>query len=84
MCVHTSYRPLMPPCVPTTIGAEGLAVIPDQNILIGDTPASFAEACIRLLQSREERERLASAARAMVAEKYSWDAVAREFEVLLS
>jgi glycosyltransferase involved in cell wall biosynthesis len=71
------------PVVSTTIGAEGLAVTPSENILIADTPEAFAEACVRLLEDAKQRERLAATAYEMVAAKYSWDSVAREFEALL-
>jgi sugar transferase (PEP-CTERM/EpsH1 system associated) len=65
--------------VSTTIGAEGLPVTPGKDILLADDPERFAEAVVRLLQDAQERQRLGSNARALVEERYSWQAVATEF-----
>lgn len=68
------------PVVSTTIGAEGLDISPGENILIADEPEAFAEACVRLISDRDERSRLANAARQHVETKHSWEAAAVEFE----
>ena len=68
------------PVVSTTIGAEGLDVRPDEHLLIADNAADFAEACIRLLASSEERARIAGEARRIVEEKHTWDRTANEVE----
>jgi len=70
--------------VSTSIGAEGLDVAHPANIRLADTPSSFAEQCIELLENAQERERLASAALDLVAARFSWDVVAAEFERLLT
>ena len=72
------------PVVSTTIGAEGLSVTHPQNIRLADTPEQFAAECIRLLQSEDERTRLAEAAYRLVREHFSWDMMAREFEAILT
>ena len=69
--------------VSTTVGAEGLEVAPDEDILIADTPDAFADACVRLIQNADDRRKLASAARARVAAEHSWEAAAMVFERLL-
>ena len=66
--------------VSTAIGAEGLDIAPGENILIGDQPDAFAQACIRLISDEAERRRLAAAAWRHVETKHSWEAAAREFE----
>jgi len=71
------------PVVSTTIGAEGLGARDGDTIRIADTPEDFAKACIALLDSSDERERLRSRALQMVTEQYSWEAVAGAFEKLL-
>ena len=71
------------PVVSTTIGAEGLAVQPGVEILIADDPAAFAECCIRLLDDRATRAKMAQAARERVLSCFSWEAAARAFEQLL-
>jgi glycosyltransferase involved in cell wall biosynthesis len=72
------------PVVSTTIGAEGLPVEPGSQILIADDPASFAECCLKLMEDPAARARVAEAAWAMVASRFSWEAVACEFERLLA
>jgi glycosyltransferase involved in cell wall biosynthesis len=72
------------PVVSTTIGAEGLDISPGENILIGDTAAEFADACLRLLAGEEERERVAVAAWEHVSTHHSWEAAAIAFERLLT
>jgi glycosyltransferase involved in cell wall biosynthesis len=72
------------PVVSTTIGAEGLDVSPGENILIGDAPAAFADACIQLLTDEGERQRLAGAAWEHVSACHSWEAAATAFERLLT
>ncbi len=71
------------PVVSTTVGAEGLGIHPPHDILIADTPQSFADACLGLLADGGERARMAEAAWNLVAEHYSWDRVTADFERLL-
>lgn len=46
------------PVISTTIGAEGLDVRDDRELLLADDPARFADACVRALEDRELRARL--------------------------
>jgi glycosyltransferase involved in cell wall biosynthesis len=71
------------PVVSTSIGAEGLDVRHPENIRLADSPEAFAAACCELLESAGERERQASAAWNMVAERFSWKQVADRFEQIL-
>ena len=71
------------PVVSTTIGAEGLEVRDGENIYLADTPEAFAMRCVELLESPAERDRLSAAARRMVAERFSWESVAEQFERIL-
>jgi polysaccharide biosynthesis protein PslH len=71
------------PVVSTTIGAEGLAVQPPDDVRIADTPQDFADRCLELLSSSEERKRVAAAAWEMVRTNFSWERVARCFEEIL-
>ncbi|HET7342881.1 MAG TPA: glycosyltransferase family 4 protein, partial [Methylomirabilota bacterium] len=50
--------------VSTTVGAEGLAVTPGRDVILADTPESFATAIGELLVDRERAGRLGRAARA--------------------
>jgi sugar transferase (PEP-CTERM/EpsH1 system associated) len=65
--------------VSTSIGAEGLPVKSGENILLADTPKEFADSVISLLGDAQERQRLGSAARALVQDNYSWPKVAESF-----
>jgi polysaccharide biosynthesis protein PslH len=68
------------PVIATTIGAEGLDVIPQENIVIADKAEEFASACLLLLESAAERERIACAAWNVVSARYSWEAAGAVFE----
>lgn len=51
------------PVVSTRIGAEGLDLLADRDILIADSPADFANACVRLAENATLRCQLAQAGR---------------------
>lgn len=58
------------PMVSTSIGAEGLDFRHQNEILICDGDAGFADACITLLSDDAACQALGNAARAMVAQRY--------------
>jgi glycosyltransferase involved in cell wall biosynthesis len=60
------------PVVSTSVGAEGLDLIPGTHLLIADEPQAFANALLTLLASPERRATLAAAGRAQVLERYDW------------
>jgi glycosyltransferase involved in cell wall biosynthesis len=66
--------------VSTSVGAEGLPVVPGRHLLIEDDPAAFAGAVVSLLEDPERRAALGAAGRRLVEERHSWAHVAREFE----
>jgi glycosyltransferase involved in cell wall biosynthesis len=68
--------------ISTTVGAEGLPVTHDRNILLADDPAAFASAVIRVLQDDDLRIRIARAGLEL-AREYDWKGVARSFEEVL-
>ena len=70
--------------VSTTIGAEGLPVRNGRDIVLADSPTEFAARTVALLKDRGARERLGSAARALVVEKYSWRTVAADLSATLN
>jgi polysaccharide biosynthesis protein PslH len=68
--------------VSTPIGAEGLPVRHNENILLAESPDEFARCVLRLLRDPAERERLGRAARALVEQNYSWRSVVRVFDTV--
>lgn len=66
--------------VSTTVGAEGLALEPEQHFVPADDPTAFAKAVVTLLRSPERRRALGEAGRALVETHYAWPTVARVFE----
>ncbi|MDB5034969.1 MAG: glycosyl transferase group 1 [Chlorobi bacterium] len=71
------------PVVSTRQGAEGNEAVPGEHYLLADTPRQFADAVLRLMADAGERERLARAARAFVADRYSIDGAGRMLERIM-
>jgi glycosyltransferase involved in cell wall biosynthesis len=72
------------PVVSTHIGAEGLEVTHEQNILLADTPADFAKAIDRLIQDRDLWLRIAQGGRCLVEERYSTDRMSHQLARILA
>jgi len=68
------------PVVSTSVGAEGLPLVPGQHFLRADDPAEFARAVTSLLRNPARRRALGAAGRRLVEARYSWPKVAAEFE----
>jgi glycosyltransferase involved in cell wall biosynthesis len=67
------------PVVATSKAAEGLAAADGEHLLIADRPQRFAECILRLLTDTNLRQRLADNARRLVAERYEWGSIGRQF-----
>ncbi|MCU0491331.1 MAG: glycosyltransferase family 4 protein [Chloroflexaceae bacterium] len=70
------------PIVSTTIGYEGIDLTPGEHLLVGDTPAAFAEALIRLLRDPALGRTLAARGRRLAEERYDWRVVNRELDAV--
>ena len=70
--------------VSTTVGAEGLPVTHDRDILLADDAESFARAVVRGLRHVPLRRALEVAARDLVAQRFDWSAVARDLDHALT
>ena len=68
--------------VSTSVGAEGLAAVHGQNILIADTPDDFARCVVQLLGDSALQQRLGSAGRQTVEAQYSWAAISCRMDAL--
>jgi sugar transferase (PEP-CTERM/EpsH1 system associated) len=71
------------PVVATSRSLEGLELRPDQDLLVADEPAEFAEQVVRLLENPELARRLAASGQAFVRDRYSWESSARALEETL-
>jgi glycosyltransferase involved in cell wall biosynthesis len=60
------------PVVATTVGAEGIAYRAGENILIADTPQTFAECVLSILRDPALAAQLALGGRAAVEQNYDW------------
>lgn len=67
------------PIVSTTVGAEGLPVQPESDILLADTPETFAAAVVRVLEDDEFAFHLGRRSAKLVREQFGWNRVARRF-----
>jgi glycosyltransferase involved in cell wall biosynthesis len=68
--------------VSTTIGCEGIAARPGEDVLIADMAADFAAATVRLLRDRALAEKLRSNGRRLAEEMYDWRAIASRLDAL--
>jgi sugar transferase (PEP-CTERM/EpsH1 system associated) len=59
--------------VSTSIGCEGLALVPGKHLLVEDQPEMLARAVVTLLQDVEKRQALGEAGRSLVEAEYSWE-----------
>jgi glycosyltransferase involved in cell wall biosynthesis len=64
--------------VSTRLGAEGLAFVEAEEIVLADEPQAFADAVVGLLADRERRATLGRAARRRVEAEYSPRVVAQQ------
>jgi glycosyltransferase involved in cell wall biosynthesis len=63
--------------VSTSIGCEGLDVVPGESIIVADEPKSFADALIRLFNDPQAVQRIGQNGRALAEARYDWRAVAK-------
>ena len=68
------------PVVSTRIGAEGLPLAHDRDILLADTPEEFAASVGRLFRSADLRQQIGQAGLSLVREKFGWAASTAIFE----
>lgn len=66
--------------VSTTRGVEGIDCTPGRDVVIADTPATFARVAIDLLRDPARRRWLGHNARALAESKYDWRVIVPAFE----
>jgi glycosyltransferase involved in cell wall biosynthesis len=62
--------------VATPMGAQGLAVVPGEHLLLAGSAPAFAEAIVHLLRDPGKRHALGRRGRALVQARYDWRVVA--------
>jgi GT2 family glycosyltransferase len=71
------------PCVTTSIGAEGLPVEHDKEVVVADDPAAFAAAIVRLLHAPAAWQAMSAAGAAAIARHHGRGVVRARFERVL-
>lgn len=72
------YMAMNKPVVSTTIGAEGLEIENNKNILIADQWDEFADKIIKLLNDKELATIIGNNSRKLVENKYDWKKIAEK------
>ena len=70
------------PVVSTTVGAEGLPVTNNEELVLADSASDFAAALIRVFRDREWAAALGERAAKLVRKKFGWRGVAESFAAL--
>jgi glycosyltransferase involved in cell wall biosynthesis len=65
------------PVISTTIGAHGIQVTHEENILLADAPADFARHCLRLSGDADKGKQLAEEGWKLFCAKYTWDVIGK-------
>ena len=66
------------PVVATTIGAEGIDLKDGEEILLADSPAAFAKACVQVLTDSDLASRIGAAARRAAIARYDRNAIVKQ------
>ncbi|WP_281560883.1 glycosyltransferase [Thalassomonas sp. RHCl1] len=64
--------------VSTSVGAEGVNLNADENIIYADDASAFARGIIALLTDSEKNNRFGHSARELATSKYDWDIIANK------
>jgi len=72
------------PVVCSRQAAGGVDALPDEHLLAYDTREQLIEAMLRLLQSRDTRQRLSESGRARVLSNHSWPSSMRRLDGLIA
>ena len=58
--------------ISTSLGCEGLSVVPEKDLRVADSAQEFAQAVLDVLQDAEQRMALGNAGRRLVEANYGW------------
>ncbi len=68
------------PVVATSIAMEGIEARAEEHVVIGDSPAEFAQQCVRLMSDADLREQLARNALGLLERSYTIESMARTLD----
>jgi polysaccharide biosynthesis protein PslH len=71
------------PVVTTSTALGGIGAVPGRDVLVGDTPESFAAQTVRVLLDRDIRRSLGREGRMFVSEHHQWDVHLARLESVL-
>ncbi len=66
--------------ISTRIGAEGIDVTHEHDVLLGDTPSEFADLVVRVLENPQLAQRLGASARDLAVNRYAWPSIVGRLE----
>ncbi len=72
------------PMVSTTVGAEGIAAMHGEDILLADEPGAFAAEVVRLLHDEALNARIAAGGRRSAALHYDWHKIYMAWDAVYS
>jgi glycosyltransferase involved in cell wall biosynthesis len=68
------------PVVTTTIGLEGIDAQAGRDVLVADTPETFAAGVTQVLEDTHLQQQLVTNGRALVENRYDWQAVLKQLD----
>jgi sugar transferase (PEP-CTERM/EpsH1 system associated) len=71
------------PCITSPLANNAVGAPPDEAILIGSEPADYAAHILRLLEDRNERERIADNGFSFVQDRFDWQGAANALDLLI-
>lgn len=71
------------PMVVTPVANEGIRATPEEHLIVRETPETFADAVIELLQDPDRCRQMGSAARDYVVREWSWEKHFLDLEAIL-
>lgn len=72
----------MTPVVTTPIGAEGLGIKDGESMMIADSPEEIAEKTVKILSNKALYEKIATNAKRLVDNRFSYEAISRKLEAM--
>ncbi len=72
------------PVLATSISLDGLNAVPEEHVLVADSPEELAHQSLRLIRDDQLVARLCDSAQAWVEKNFSWSQRAKSLEIELA